>query len=148
MKAQIRSFIAIFGAMAVAFSLYQSSALAQPIDSTVIDETASTVVHAGEIFWDINLNGIHELNEPGVGSITVVAENMDGEIVGTTQSEADGMYLFTDLPMTDLQIRVMAPSTFKVTTNGIYRISTENAQGTVVPSTGLSMMVYLPIMSR
>lgn len=123
------------------------NAIAQEQSSHVtIQSEKNTANYAGEIFLDLNLNGIREFGEPGVGSIEVVAEDLNGKIVEQTWSEADGLYIFESLPIADLQIRVVAPPSFKVTANGVYRISTGVPQGPATRPTGLSIMLFLPFM--
>ena len=46
------------------------------------------------VFADTNLNGVQDVGEAGVGGVTIVLQDTDGNTLQTTQSDADGMYRF------------------------------------------------------
>jgi hypothetical protein len=54
---------------------------------------------AGDRVWfDANRNGIQDPSEPGVGGVVETLVNAAGTVVGTMTTNAQGMYLFTDMP--------------------------------------------------
>jgi len=46
------------------------------------------------VFADTNLNGVQDEGETGVGGVTIVLQDTDGNTLQTTQSDANGMYRF------------------------------------------------------
>ncbi|RXK17169.1 SdrD B-like domain-containing protein, partial [Macrococcus sp. DPC7161] len=53
----------------------------------------------GNFVWnDLNKNGIQEIGENGVANVTVTITNSNGTVVGTTQTDVNGGYLFQNLP--------------------------------------------------
>jgi len=61
------------------------------------------------IFKDDNQNGIQESDEVGVAGVTVRLLTLDGILVGTTTTDADGQYLFSVDPKQSYIIEVVAP---------------------------------------
>ncbi|NLN75088.1 MAG: DUF11 domain-containing protein [Armatimonadetes bacterium] len=52
----------------------------------------------GDRVWnDINADGVQDEDEPGIGGVTVLLLDEEGEIVATTVTTDDGGYLFEDL---------------------------------------------------
>jgi hypothetical protein len=53
----------------------------------------------GDLVWvDTNRDGLQDDGEPGVPGVPVVVKNGDGTQVGTTTTDADGKYVFENLP--------------------------------------------------
>ncbi|MCB9042934.1 MAG: DUF11 domain-containing protein [Chitinophagales bacterium] len=71
--------------------------------SPVSDDDPSDVIvitsSIGDFVWnDLDGDGLQDPGEPGVPGITVTLINENGEIVGTTITNQDGYYIFTNLP--------------------------------------------------
>lgn len=111
----------------------------------VAGEVASTTAYGGEVFLDLNMNGVREFHEAGVANVEVVIETLHGEVVASTVSDEEGVYFFAQLPLDDLRLLVIPPTRYHVTSNGNYTISTRSPQGTIVRTTGLSLAVFMPI---
>ena len=53
----------------------------------------------GDLVWsDLNANGIQDAGEPGVPGVSVSIYNSNGNLVGTTTTDANGEYLFIVSP--------------------------------------------------
>jgi len=82
---------------------------------TTSGETATTTLIAGEndltwdagvyqlasigdfVWWDQDEDGVQDANEPGLQGVTVTLKNAAGSSIGTTTTDANGAYSFTDL---------------------------------------------------
>ncbi len=104
-----------------------------------------TVQHAGEIYIDLNRNGIREPNEEGIADIAVCIETLEGDLIHETTSDKEGFYLFDDLPEGMLRVRVTPSAGYTILANGEYVISTYNPQSPTVRSTGIFLGLFLPI---
>ena len=60
----------------------------------------------GTIFNDIDADGMQEPGEIGIRGVTVVLLDAEGTTIGTTSSDANGNYFFTDLPSGAYQILI------------------------------------------
>ncbi|MEZ4832175.1 MAG: SdrD B-like domain-containing protein [Caldilineaceae bacterium] len=121
-----------------------SSALAQP----TADMTSPVdVVYAGEVFVDLNRNGIREQEETGMQNVTIRIETLEGELLDDTTSDEDGVYIFSDLPEPMVRVRILPPALYAISANGDYIISTTDPQSPTVRSTGLFIGVFFPQIS-
>ena len=69
----------------------------------------------GVVWEDLNSNGIENPNEPPVPGVTVNLVDAEGNIIATTTTDADGVYLFTDLPAGDYTVELVTPDGMVVT---------------------------------
>ncbi len=70
----------------------------------------------GDYVWeDLNGDGIQDANEPGVEGVTVNLKDGDGNIIDTTTTDADGLYLFDFLPPGDYSVQFELPDGFEFT---------------------------------
>ena len=94
---------------------------------TAINPPADAVGAIGDRIWiDSNGNGIQDAGEPGLGGITVAiysdpdgdgvydtpytsALDQNGVISATTTTEADGSYIFSNLPAGGYVVKVLTP---------------------------------------
>jgi len=61
--------------------------------------TGAPLYNIGDWIWmDINGDGVQDSAEPGIAGVTVSLQDSNGNILATTTTDADGKYLFTDLP--------------------------------------------------
>ncbi|XBH21532.1 SdrD B-like domain-containing protein [Jonesiaceae bacterium BS-20] len=88
----------------------------------------TTLVSVGDYVWiDANDNGVQDAGEVPVAGVTVNLLSADGEtVVATTTTDADGYYVFTDLPV-DTDYVVEFPTT--VTVDGVEYVLTEPNRG-------------------
>jgi len=63
------------------------------------------------VWFDTNRNGIQDPGEPGVGGVTETLVNPAGTVVGTMTTNAQGMYLFSNMPDGTYHV-CFAPATF------------------------------------
>jgi len=74
--------------------------------------------YAGElgdtVFNDLNANGVHEANEPGLGGVTIFLEDCSGAVQANVTSAADGSYSFVGLIAGSYRLRVVAPSGYAI----------------------------------
>ena len=61
--------------------------------------SGTTGIHRGDLVWfDVNANGIQDAGETGIGSVTVDLYRVgSASRIDTTQTNASGNYLFTNL---------------------------------------------------
>jgi len=65
----------------------------------------------GDFVWfDINCNGRQETGEPGIGGVTVTLKDMNGNLLATTTTGANGAYAFVNLCFGDYKVEVTTPS--------------------------------------
>ena len=84
------------------------------------------LVRVGDYVWfDTNVNGQQDAGEPGVPNVTVTLfDAANDQQLATQQTNADGFYLFTDLPAGQYYV------VFDLTTLPTgYRVTTQNAAG-------------------
>ena len=72
----------------------------------VIPATASAH-HLGDLVWqDTNNNGRVDLGEPGIPNVTLELRNPAGGLLGTTTTDANGIYGFFDLAPGEFVVRI------------------------------------------
>lgn len=77
-------------------------------------ETAQTLAAIGDFVWlDEGCNGVQELNSQGVAGITVRLFKANGELVGTTQTNANGLYRFNNLDAGEYFLEFVRPAEFR-----------------------------------
>jgi len=69
-----------------------------------------------KVFIDLNEDGIQDAGEPGVPGVTVTLTPADGSPAQTVVTDADGMYLFTDLAPGDYSLTFTDPDGREFTT--------------------------------
>ncbi len=86
----------------------------EPVDfgSAVDPETGSI---SDQVWDDLNANGVQDLGEPGISSVTVnlLDPNNNFEIVDTTTTGDDGSYSFNDLGTRDYVVEFVAPDGYR-----------------------------------
>ena len=84
---------------------------------TTIDAGMYTPASIGDtVFFDLDEDGIQDPGEPGIGGITVELRDSGGTVVGTTTTDENGRYLFTDLPPDDYEVTAIPPTGLANTT--------------------------------
>lgn len=104
---------------------------------------------SGEVFEDVNRNGIRELDEPGVPAL-VKLYLLDSERQWVTVSSSDGTYAFDELPDGDyfLEITPLVDDAYVFTTSTTVDVRVENGEGTSNADFGVSFItrwfIYVP----
>ncbi|MFZ1452251.1 MAG: SdrD B-like domain-containing protein, partial [Ferruginibacter sp.] len=92
-----------------------------------IDFGFKALASLGDKVWrDDNQNGIQDAGEPGVAGITVTLYDNAGIVIGTTVTDAYGLYLFDNLTPATYQVGFTAPANYNFTTQ------TNNTDNTVL----------------
>jgi hypothetical protein len=82
-------------------------------------------VSVGNLVWfDTDRDGVQDASEPGIAGVTLSITNADGSAVTdvfgnavtTTTTDANGNYLFANLPVGSYKVSVTAPSGYVSTT--------------------------------
>lgn len=80
----------------------------------------------GNFVWnDLNGNGRQDAGEPGIAGVTVTLLDVNGDVVDTTVTDANGFYLFEDLTLGEYSVEVTTPAGFDATTANAAGVSTE-----------------------
>lgn len=78
-----------------------------------LDAGLCAVAAIGDFVWnDFNMNGIQDPGEPGIAGVTVNLLDAGGAVVGTQLTDANGLYLFTNLRPETYSVRFTLPSGF------------------------------------
>ncbi|MCE4958101.1 SdrD B-like domain-containing protein, partial [Macrococcoides caseolyticum] len=78
-------------------------------DDPTIDSGFVPVYDLGDKVWfDADKDGIQDTNEAGIPGVTVTLTKPDGSTV-TTTTDANGNYVFTDLPNGDYTVTFGTP---------------------------------------
>ena len=103
------------------------------------DLTVSPLVSIGDYVWyDNNRNGIQDANEPVYAGMTVNLLNAAGSVVATTQTNANGYYVFANLPpSTTYSVQFVTAAGESFTTQNASGSTTVNDSNPVV-TTGLA----------
>jgi hypothetical protein len=104
-------------------------------------------VSVGNYVWlDSNSDGIQDSTESGIAGVTLTITKADGspvtDVVGnsvtTTKTDADGKYLFANLPPGSYRVTVTPPNGLVATTTGAGTNATDSSTGSVVSATLLN----------
>ena len=91
--------------------------LAAGDENLTLDAGLYRTASLGDFVWDdLNGDGLQDAGEPGVEGVTVNLYDGDGNLVGTTTTDADGLYAFTDLAPGDYVVEFVLPGGFVFTT--------------------------------
>lgn len=83
---------------------------------TIVSPPASL----GDLVWeDYNRNGLQDAGEPGIAGATVVLKDGGGNTVGTTTTDANGIYSFTNLAPGTYSVTFTTPATYIPTPSNI-----------------------------
>jgi uncharacterized repeat protein (TIGR01451 family) len=113
---------------------------------TVNSDQAVTTVDAGifknaslgdRVWNDANSNGIQDATEVGIANVAVSLWADGTTQVGTTTTNASGLYSFTNLRPGTYQVRVATPTGFTVTTRGTNPTSDTDSNIDATGRTGL-----------
>jgi protocatechuate 3,4-dioxygenase beta subunit len=71
----------------------------------------------GNFVWeDLNGDGLQSANEPGISGLTVSLLNNAGAVIGSTVTDANGLYQFTNLAAGTYKVKFSSPVSYLPTT--------------------------------
>jgi protocatechuate 3,4-dioxygenase beta subunit len=83
------------------------------IDAGLIFSQPAVLASIGDKVWnDLDNDGIQDANEPGMAGITVTLFDGSGNVVGSTVTDANGNYIFNNLPAGNYQVGFTLPAGF------------------------------------
>ncbi|MEQ8706124.1 MAG: SdrD B-like domain-containing protein, partial [Phaeodactylibacter sp.] len=97
---------------------------AEVLDSTVVTYPSVTpqcdpnppLGELGDYVWeDLNGNGIQEMGEPPVANVTVNLLTENGDLIETTMTDANGLYLFDSLGPANFIVEFITPGGYEIT---------------------------------
>ncbi len=97
------------------------------------------VVSVGDRVWlDLNRDGVQDDGEPGVAGVTVMLFDAADPTtsIGTTATDTDGRYVFTDLPAASYLVKFTPPTGYVITTQDAG--ADDAADSDADPDTGLT----------
>ena len=105
--------------------------------------TANTQV--GDFVWfDLDEDGLQDAGEPGVSGVTVYLINANtGSIISTAITDANGMYLFDELPAGNYAVQVVPPGGFVFTTTDAG--NNDGTDSDIDPATGITSNAFVPL---
>ena len=111
-------------------------------DAGIHNATLPTGALGNQVWYDYNNDGIQDPGEPGVAGVTVVLYDDMGNVLATTVTDANGNYVFNNLPAGDYQIGFEnLPQDYVFVTPGAGTDSTLDSD--VSPGTGLTGIIPL-----
>ena len=98
----------------------------------------------GDFVWeDINLNGIQDVDEPGIEGVFLALISDDADIVATAQSDNMGRYKFSDIVPGDYIVRIEIDSIYKLT-EGFVGDPDTDSDGIISDYTLFSDIISIP----
>lgn len=108
------------------------------VDCGLITELKSGgMATIGDLVWDdLNNNGIHDSDEPGIQGVTITLYGSDClTVVATTRTDIKGRYIFNEIPVGDYCLGVTLPVNF---TYAIQNAGSPDVDSDINPGTGKS----------
>jgi hypothetical protein len=105
-----------------------------------IKAQVSTNGSVGDFVWnDLSKDGVQDAGEPGIAGVTVrLLDAITNTIIATTITDANGKYIFNDLPPGSYQVDFVTPSGYTTTTKLNSNVITSGTDSDVDPGTGRS----------
>ena len=95
----------------------------------------------GDYVWhDVNVNGLQDSGEVGVPNVTVNLYKSDGTPAGSTTTNSDGLYTFTNLAPGDYYVEFLLPTGYKFT---LQNQGTDDVDSDADPTTGKTITTTL-----
>jgi LPXTG-site transpeptidase (sortase) family protein len=97
-----------------ALSSNQGASNTEPATDTLV-VTAAANAAIGDFVWnDVNANGIQDAGEAGIPNVTVHLLDSGGAVIGTTTTDANGLYHFTNLVPGTYSVEFVPPAGYTV----------------------------------
>jgi hypothetical protein len=133
--------------LGVSYSIDLSAGENNPnIDAGLIFNTPTATNSIGDKVWyDANGDGVNanSATEPGVAGVTVTLyDAATGNVVAITTTDANGNYIFSNLPAnTNYQVGFSAPGGTVLTTGGVLDLNNASTNSDPSPTTGLTSTI-------
>jgi fimbrial isopeptide formation D2 family protein/uncharacterized repeat protein (TIGR01451 family) len=88
------------------------------------------------VFLDLDADGVQDANEAGLAGVTVNLLDALGTVIGTTQTNAGGLYDFAGLAPGQYGVQVVTPATYEVSPRDVGNDALDSdalANGTIPP---------------
>ncbi len=113
------------------------------VDAGIILSPLPVPSSIGDRVWlDLDGDGVQDADEPGVSGVTVTLYDGGGNILSVTKTDANGNYVFTDLPNGTYSVGVSAPGGTVLTTSG-GTTPGNNTDSDINPTTGKSAPIVI-----
>ena len=97
-----------------ALSSNQGASNTEPATDTLV-VTAAANAAIGDFVWnDVNANGIQDAGEAGIPNVTVHLLDSGGAVIGTTTTDANGLYHFTNLVPGTYSVEFVPPAGYVI----------------------------------
>lgn len=84
-------------------------------DSDLFIKPPPKAAIGNRVWLDTNTNGLQDAGEPGVADVVVLLMDCEDTVLSVTNTDANGLYFFSDLKSGNYNIRVLAPSGYTFT---------------------------------
>ena len=104
--------------------------------------TLTTVASLGDRVWeDTNHDGVQNINEPGIGNVTVNLY-IGAVLVGTTKTDPYGYYMFTNLNPADYIVEFVKPPGYTISPQKVVSgtLATDSDPNTITGKTGTTSL--------
>ncbi len=109
-----------YGESDVAFIIQIGSPYKYNSDYGTVNVSLNVTLNLGDYVWDdLNINGIQEAGEPGIANVTVNLYYYNTTYIGTTTTDANGYYLFSDLEAGNYTLQFVAPANYSFTQQNV-----------------------------
>lgn len=124
---------------------YISVQAAAPTPADVLLQQVSfscpTIASLGDLVWeDYNRNGVQDAGEPGIPNATVVLKDGGGNTVGSTTTNASGLYSFTNLAPGTYSVTFTTPATYVPTPTNIGADDTKDSDPVGGVASGITLI--------
>lgn len=113
------------------------------VNVTAVDCGGATTELGDTVWFDFNENGLQDPLEPGIEGVAVnLIDANTGAVISTTVTDANGFYLFDDLPAGNYAVEFIPLDGFVFTMNDA---GDDENDSDADPITGITPAIFLPL---